>query len=319
MKFSVLIPAYNAATTVDSAIRSVLAQTHRPLEILALDDGSTDDTYDRLRAYHPQVTVFQTANGGLARARQFLYEQACGEAVACLDADDLWFPGYLEAQQAAFAKHPGAVASFVNFVTFRQSAELPASDAAGAGAGPERCLLPVDFLEQYNRFPALFLPSFCCLQNQALRQLQKAHLREAVGSIRDYDFYIFNLLPLAGPVVVSERQLGAYRLTPGSSSSNRLRGFERTLAVLAQLSTQTYTPQREEFFPVFQAAVAARRRQYARCLMGAGETSKARAQFRMVPRTWRDWRNLVKSFGLYFSTYLPKAVQPTWTGPNRDR
>jgi glycosyltransferase involved in cell wall biosynthesis len=64
MKFSVIIPAYNAAATIDCTVQSVLNQTHPAFEILALDDGGQDDTFARLQSYHPRVTSFRRLASG---------------------------------------------------------------------------------------------------------------------------------------------------------------------------------------------------------------------------------------------------------------
>jgi glycosyltransferase involved in cell wall biosynthesis len=94
---SVIIPCYNLGPYIDEAIQSVLSQTVQDVEILVVDDGSTDPaTTDLLRSSHwPQTRIFFTANRGLAAARNFLVEQAAGEFLCALDADDKLHPEYL--------------------------------------------------------------------------------------------------------------------------------------------------------------------------------------------------------------------------------
>ena len=98
---SVVIPAYNAAAFVSKAIESALAQTLRPLEIIVVDDGSTDDT--AAVASHYPVRVIRRPNGGPGTARNYAAARASGEWLAFLDADDLWLPEKL-AKQANFAR-----------------------------------------------------------------------------------------------------------------------------------------------------------------------------------------------------------------------
>src|SRR4051794_25124057 len=105
MKFSVLMPAYNAADTIDQALQSVFAQTVRPHEILVVDDGSTDATGAIIARYRQRVQYFQQANAGVAAARNALCARAGGDVIAYLDADDSWHPRYLEIQQKNFEQH----------------------------------------------------------------------------------------------------------------------------------------------------------------------------------------------------------------------
>lgn len=92
---SVLIPAYNAARTLQDTLDSVRLQAYAPFEVIVIDDGSTDETRaiaERAAAEDPRIRVFSQRNLGLARARNRALEEARGELVAPLDADDLWHP-----------------------------------------------------------------------------------------------------------------------------------------------------------------------------------------------------------------------------------
>jgi glycosyltransferase involved in cell wall biosynthesis len=95
---SVIIPAYNAAAYVGRAIESVLAQTHAPLEILVVDDGSMDRTADIIAGYEPAVHLVRKPNGGPASARNLGAKLAQGRWLALLDADDWWQPNKLSVQ-----------------------------------------------------------------------------------------------------------------------------------------------------------------------------------------------------------------------------
>ena len=100
MTVSVVIPAYNASTTISRTINSVLAQTMRPMEIFVVDDGSPDgDLLQReLILFGDQVTLLRKPNGGAASARNFGIGKASGEWVAFLDADDYWEPEKIATQ-----------------------------------------------------------------------------------------------------------------------------------------------------------------------------------------------------------------------------
>jgi glycosyltransferase involved in cell wall biosynthesis len=103
---SVVIPTYNRAYCIGRTINSVLAQTHRRLEILVVDDGSSDGTAETLAGAYggePRVRVLRQANQGVSAARNHGLRAATGEFVALLDSDDLWLPWKLEAQLACLA------------------------------------------------------------------------------------------------------------------------------------------------------------------------------------------------------------------------
>jgi glycosyltransferase involved in cell wall biosynthesis len=100
---SVIIPAYNDAATVERTISSALNQTYSDLEVLVVDDGSSDETaliVQRMAALDPRVKLLQKANGGLVSARNHGIAHAQGEFIAPLDADDLWHPEKIEKQMA---------------------------------------------------------------------------------------------------------------------------------------------------------------------------------------------------------------------------
>lgn len=100
---SVVIPAYNAATTITSTLNSARAQSYRNVEILVVDDGSSDSTASLVanaRAQDPRIRLIRQSNAGVARARNRGTAESRAELVAFLDADDLWHPLKLERQVA---------------------------------------------------------------------------------------------------------------------------------------------------------------------------------------------------------------------------
>lgn len=111
---SIIMPAHNAGRWLRASLDSALAQTHRPLEIIVVDDGSTDDTPAILADYaarHPDVVrVFTRPNSGAAAARNHGLRHATGAHVKFLDADDLLSPGSVAIQVAALATRPRRLA-----------------------------------------------------------------------------------------------------------------------------------------------------------------------------------------------------------------
>jgi glycosyltransferase involved in cell wall biosynthesis len=103
---SVIIPAYNAGSTITAALQSVFAQTYHDYEIIVVDDGSTDDTAQRVAEFAPDVQYVCQENAGPAAARNDGVRCASGRLLAFLDADDVWLPRKLERQVSYFARFP---------------------------------------------------------------------------------------------------------------------------------------------------------------------------------------------------------------------
>ena len=108
---SVVIPTYNRAFCIGRAIDSVLSQTHHQVEVLVVDDGSTDGTPDMLESRYgaePRLRVLRQENQGVSAARNTGLRSARGAFIALLDSDDIWLPWKLEAQLAGLAALPAA-------------------------------------------------------------------------------------------------------------------------------------------------------------------------------------------------------------------
>lgn len=107
---SVIVPCYNAETTLPVTLASVRAQTWPAIEIVAVDDGSRDGTLALLRAHESEgFRVLSQSNAGAAAARNFAIAAAKGEIFAFLDADDSWHPEKIARQMEIFAANPAIV------------------------------------------------------------------------------------------------------------------------------------------------------------------------------------------------------------------
>ena len=105
-RVSVVIPTFDRRETIERAVRSVLAQSLPPFEVIVVDDGSTDHTYDHLRQTYPQIIALRQPHSGVSRARNCGIENAKGHWVAFLDSDDEWLPDKLEIQLEAMRDQP---------------------------------------------------------------------------------------------------------------------------------------------------------------------------------------------------------------------
>lgn len=108
MTVSVIVPVYNQAPFLDRCLRSVLAQTRTPDEILVVDDGSTDGSRAIMAGYGDRVVLLEQRNQGPAVARNLAFHRSTGSVIAFLDADDWWEPEKLERQLDFLARHPKA-------------------------------------------------------------------------------------------------------------------------------------------------------------------------------------------------------------------
>ena len=105
MKLSVIIPAYNRAALIRPTIDSVLSCGVEPLEVLVVDDGSTDGTGDVIREFGSSVRCFSQTNAGPAAARNTGFAASRGQYVAFLDSDDHWLPGVIQTLVAFLDEH----------------------------------------------------------------------------------------------------------------------------------------------------------------------------------------------------------------------
>ncbi len=103
---SCIVPVFNGERYLAEALDSILAQTWRPLEVIVVDDGSTDGSAAVVAKYGAQVSYVYQANAGPAAARNRGLDAARGEFIAFLDADDLWHKEKLARQMARFEARP---------------------------------------------------------------------------------------------------------------------------------------------------------------------------------------------------------------------
>lgn len=205
---SIIIPAYNAQKTILETIRSIQNQTIEDLEIIVINDGSTDNTVELLQDIDdPRLKVFSYENGGLPVARNRGIEQATGDYLSFIDADDLWTTDKLESQIVALQANPeaGVAYSWTSFID-EDSEFLYAWE-------------PIYY--QGNVYPDLLLRNFISSGSNILVQRQYI---EAAGkfdptlkSAEDWDYYI-RLAALCPFALVPQYQI-LYRRSSQSMTS----------------------------------------------------------------------------------------------------
>ncbi len=103
---SVVIPTYNRARVVERALKTAFDQTYRNMEIIVVDDGSTDDTEAALAPYKERIRYYYQKNGGASAARNRAIQESRGKYIAFLDSDDEWLPAKIEKQVALLEARP---------------------------------------------------------------------------------------------------------------------------------------------------------------------------------------------------------------------
>lgn len=137
---SVIVPVRNRAAMVEEAIASVLAQDYRPIEIIVVDDGSTDSTPHALNLLaedRPEIRVIRRENGGPGAARETGRALARGEFIQYLDSDDLLLPGKFSAQIAALTEQPECGVSYGMTRFRRANGDIVEGAWKGSGAKVE--------------------------------------------------------------------------------------------------------------------------------------------------------------------------------------
>jgi glycosyltransferase involved in cell wall biosynthesis len=163
MLVSAIIPTYNRETTIQRAVNSVLAQTWKEIEVIVVDDGSTDKTVEVLETYGDKIRVIRQPNGGPSAARNTGIRAATGEIISFLDSDDEWLPTKTERQVRLLQRteSAGVVCCICNtrmlfssgIVTSFQAAGLQPEQAEGVWRNPAHFLL--DHFLLFNQVAAI--------------------------------------------------------------------------------------------------------------------------------------------------------------------
>lgn len=269
---SVVIPAYNAAAFLAEAVASALGQSRPPLEVIVIDDGSTDGSPAIARGVGSRVRVISQENRGAAAARNRGIEAASGEWIAFLDADDLWVPTKLEEQLAFLESHAECAAVYaqmVNFSADRGTAGLPQPDVVHSGWLFDRLLV-----ENFVPLPSLVVSA------EALRLV--GGFDDSLATAEDTNLLLRLALRhqiggLARPLL--RRRLHGSNLSDrGDVEVGTLKNLDRLVARFPDKAPERYAPMRDAYRVrgamlarhYFQVAEYQRAREVARRLHAMG-------------------------------------------------
>jgi teichuronic acid biosynthesis glycosyltransferase TuaG len=204
---SVIIPAYNAESFVEQAIQSALDQTAQPMEILIIDDGSTDRTAELAQRFGDPVRVISIQNRGVAGARNYALHHAVGKYVAFLDSDDIWEPTKLERQCALLTTERQLI--------YTDTISFGAPEMEGVRMSSGRTLPSGRILEALVR--GNFIATSSVLTDRALAlSVGGFSLEFQIGE----DWMLWLALARLTGAEYIDAPLVRYRIRPGSLSSN---------------------------------------------------------------------------------------------------
>lgn len=298
---SVVIPCYNAERWIDATLRSVLAQQWPgELEVLVVDDGSQDQSAQRVQAWGGCVRLVQQPNAGVAAARNRGLEQARGDWVAFVDADDIWLPGKLQAQWQALQGQPQAgMACSAWHVWPCSDPEPPAElldELLHGSAEDPRWQGPSGWI-----YPELLLScevwtSTVVARRSLLQELRGFDPKLRIGE--DYDLWL--RASRLTPIVRVNRPLALYRMHPSSLTKGApaMNYQAQVIArALAQWGYQSPDGRRADSGAV-QRGLALSWRDFAGAHLLAGHRARAwegsRAALRHEPWALPNWKLAAK-------------------------
>ena len=126
---SIMMPTYNNAKYIKQAIESIYAQNYDNIEIIVVDDGSTDNTKGIVQQYK-DIKYFYIEHKGISVARNTALEKSKGEYIAFLDSDDYWLPNKLNTQMQYFKDHPDCEIVFTKYENFFEDEKLKTNKRA---------------------------------------------------------------------------------------------------------------------------------------------------------------------------------------------
>jgi glycosyltransferase involved in cell wall biosynthesis len=217
---SVIIPNYNHARFLGGAIRSVLAQTYRPVEVIVVDDGSTDNSGEVAAAFGDQIRYIYQTNAGLSAARNTGLRAAKGELIGVLDADDMYEPNFLETLVTALQADPEADGVYCGY-QFVDEANNPLPQIEN------RPVPPADL------YPALLDGNFFVPESVFLRRRvydAVGFFDESLRACEDWDVWLRAAKQFR--LIHSPHILTRHRVLAGSMSTDPLRMLTARLAVL---------------------------------------------------------------------------------------
>jgi glycosyltransferase involved in cell wall biosynthesis len=203
---SVIIPAYNAGKYIEDTLQSVFNQTYKNIEIIVVDDGSSDNTLEILNKYTDRLKIFTQKNMGVARARNFAVDQSNGEWLAFIDADDLWHSNKLSQQIGGLNNENWSHTNSLYF-GHNQDGKTKRSDLTPQHGGLV--------------FNKIIVNNFITTSTVLIKKatfISYGGFDESLKALEDWKLWLE--VSLQEPLNYNDEVLAEYRVTPGSTSRN---------------------------------------------------------------------------------------------------
>jgi cellulose synthase/poly-beta-1,6-N-acetylglucosamine synthase-like glycosyltransferase len=225
MTICVIIPAYKAALTIERALASVAAQTLKPEKVIVVDDGSSDGTFEIAEAFKDQfhgieLKVLSQKNLGAGAARNRAIDEATGDWLAFLDADDEWLPDKLAISMEAIYKHNIVLVAHNYFAVNGSQKKLVVCNARYEAAA--------------NPYRGLYRKGFLATSSVVVRRdavLEAGGFDETLATAQDFDLWLKILKKKNATFRVEPDALLNYFVTPGSITCHTARRLDCTLRV----------------------------------------------------------------------------------------
>jgi len=228
---SVILPVYNREYSVARAIRSVLAQTWTPFELIVVDDGSTDGTRAVLDSFGSQITIIEQAHAGAYVARNRGLREAHGELIAFIDSDDVWLPDRLASQMPLMSK-PEVGLVFGDVVHVRPGREQRRVTSFQV-APPRRGHVAAQF-------------AWCNFVPTSTVLVRRSCIEEAGGFAEDVglscDYLMWFRIALRHDLDFVDRVVAEYTLSPDSMSRDLGRSIEARIQLFSGELARTTDP-----------------------------------------------------------------------------
>ena len=273
-RISVIIPTYNRCWILKEAIDSILSQNFSDIELIVVDDGSTDATNALLSSYGDQIALICQKNKGVSAARNVGISIAKGEYIAFLDSDDMWLAEKLSCQHDFFQSHPEAVICQTDEIWIRN----------GVRVNPKnRHKKPSGMIFESSLQLCLVSPSAVMIKKSLFNEV--GLFNEAFPACEDYDLWL--RIGLHYPIYLIDRQLVVKRGGHDDQLS-RNPGLDRyrIQSIVNILENHTLTT------PYYQAAVDVLRKKcriYADGCIRRGRVDEAKSYQTIASRYTRRW------------------------------
>ncbi len=298
-KVSVVCPVYNGAKYIEATLQSIKSQTLQPLEIVIVDDGSKDDSVEKIESFDSAVPLrlIRQANSGQSSARNTGVRASSGELIAFIDQDDLWYPEHLEMLEAAFQATPNLGWAYSDMDHIDENSNY-ICHGIYQDWGIKR---PLHSLGQMLASDIFILPSASIISKKAL--LAVGGFDEKLSGYEDDDLYV-RIFQKGFRSSYVPAQLSAWRIHSESSSYSDNMDYSRKEYALKLLRQYPNNPRlnlfwvRDVIAPRFFAN-ACGRFFLAKEIGDKAACNRAYADMKFfLPLTKRSWSKFVRSVKL---------------------